>query len=145
MRSTFSILDLKIQTNISPRSGTLFVFGQKFWKAYDRKFIFFSKIFFHHRPPTPYPQNAVSGAFQKKIDPKGLWGTVTSRIMLRCISSCQKWIPDKILHRYDNSIFSSTIFFFDKNFHLENEKIFFRGNCCGKISFFFEKYFSFSK
>ena len=34
-------------------------------------------------------------------------------LLPRCIYSCQKWIPDKILHRYDNSFFFSTHFFFD--------------------------------
>ena len=43
-----------------------------------------------------------------------------SKIMLRCIYGCQKWIPDKILHRYYDSIFFSTHFFFDKKKHFEN-------------------------
>ena len=45
--------------------------------------------------------------------------------MFRCIYRYQKWIPDKILHRNDNSIFFSTLFFFDKKNVFENEKIFF--------------------
>jgi len=98
----FSKWEFCHQSNRSPHSETLFAIGKKFWKAYDMNFENFQKIYFHPTLPTPYPQNAVSGAFQEKIDPKGLWVTVTSRIMLRCISSCQKWIPDKILHRHDN-------------------------------------------
>ena len=39
---------------------------------------------------------------------------IISKIMLRCIYGCQKWIPDKILHRNDNSIFFSTHFFQQK-------------------------------
>ena len=42
----------------------------------------------------------------------------------RCIYNCQKWIPDKILHRYDNSFFSQLFFFRKKKTHFENEKIF---------------------
>ena len=38
-----------------------------------------------------------------------------SRIMLRCMYGCQKWIPDKILHRYDDPIFFSTFFSMKKN------------------------------
>ena len=34
--------------------------------------------------------------------------------LIRCIYGCQKWIPDKILHRNSNSIFFS-IFFSRKN------------------------------
>ena len=42
-----------------------------------------------------------------------LWKKKGARLLelsggFRCIYGCQKWIPDKILHRYSNSIFFST-------------------------------------
>ena len=67
--------------------------------------------------------------------------------MVCCSYGYQKWIPDNFLHRNDNSIFFSTHFFFDKNFHFENEKIFFRGifKIFGKSIFFKGKiWFSFN-
>ena len=60
-------------------------------------------------------------------------------LVFRCIYGCQKWIPEKILHRYDNSIFFSTHFFSIKNFTLKIEKYF-----LGKFSKFSENHF-FSK
>ena len=39
-----------------------------------------------------------------------------SRIMFRCIYGCQKWIPDKILHRNDDPIFFSTFIFSFKKY-----------------------------
>ena len=51
----------------------------------------------------------LGGLEEKKCD----FGPI-SKIMLRCIYGCQKWIPDKILHRYDNSFFFSTPFFSTK-------------------------------
>ena len=52
--------------------------------------------------------------FPKKTT--GFWEKIRnlvpiSRIMLRCIYGCQKWIPDKILHRNDDPIFSQFLFF----------------------------------
>ena len=44
---------------------------------------------------------------------------------------CEKWIPDKILHRYDDPKNFSTFFFHRKKKHFENEKIFSK-----KIEFF---------
>ena len=54
--------------------------AQKLFSRSDKSFgklrintwYFSKKIFFHHRPLPPYPQNAISGAFQKKIAPKWL-------------------------------------------------------------------------
>ena len=47
-----------------------------------------------------------------------------SRIMLRCIYGCQKWIPDKILHRNDDPIFFSTFIFSLKKISLKMKNIF---------------------
>ena len=61
--------------------------------------------------------------------------------MIRCIYRYQKWIPDKIPHRNDNSIFLSTHFFSTKIFILKIEKYFpenFQKS-------FRKKYFSFIK
>ena len=44
--------------------------------------------------------------------------------MLRCIYGCQKWVPDKILHRYSNSIFFSTFIFFNKKIFSKIKKYF---------------------
>ena len=48
-----------------------------------------------------------------------------SRIMLRCIYGCQKWIPDKILHRNDDPTFFSTFIFSLKKIILKMKNIFF--------------------
>ena len=56
-------------------------------------------------------------------------------VMLRCIYGCQKWIPDKILHRNDDPIFFSTFFFSMKKINLKMKK----KNFFGKISENFNK------
>ena len=48
-----------------------------------------------------------------------------SRIMLRCIYGCQKWIPDKILHRNNDPIFFSTFIFSLKKIILKMKNMFF--------------------
>ena len=76
--------------------------------------------------------------------------------MFRWICRCQKWIPDKFLHRNDNSIFFQLTFFFDKFFHFENFKNIFRKKkeilkiYIGKLFFRYrnlhrKKYFSYIK
>ena len=44
--------------------------------------------------------------------------------MLRCIYGCQKWIPDKILHRNSDSIFFLNFFFDNKKNILKMKKYF---------------------
>ena len=62
-------------------------------------------------------------------------------LVIRCIYRCQKWIPDKILHRNSNLIFFSTFIFSSKNIILKMKKYFFR-----KFQkSFSKKYFSFRK
>ena len=71
-----------------------------------------------------------------------------SKIMLRCIYGCQKWIPDKILHRNDNLIFFSTFIFSLKNIILKIKNCFFSKNLHGgqrrafrrKKAFHFQNY-----
>ena len=58
--------------------------------------------------------------------------------MIRCIYGCQKWIPDKILHRNSNSIF-----FLKKN---HRKKILLKKNIFENFQkSFSKKYFSFIK
>ena len=60
--------------------------------------------------------------------------------VFRCIYRCQKWIPDKILHRNNNSIFFSTIFFSTK------KKTFWKWKKkFGNFSFFLENHFFFQR
>ena len=68
-----------------------------------------------------------------------LFSSLSGRIMLRCIYGCEKWIPDKIPHRNDNSIFFSTHFFSTKFFILKMKK-YFSGNFWKKNSNFFENH-----
>ena len=56
-------------------------------------------------------------------------------IMFRCIRGCQKWIPDKILHRNDDPIFFSTFIFSSKKHILKMKKYF-----LGEISFFITEF-----
>ena len=46
--------------------------------------------------------------------------------MICWICGCEKWIPDKILHRNDAPIFSQLLFFCRKKIILKMKKIFFR-------------------
>ena len=55
--------------------------------------------------------------------------------LLRCIYGCQKWIPDKIPHRYGNPIFFSTFFFRRKKIFFENKQKYFSKNFFVQISF----------
>ena len=65
---------------------------------------------------------------------------LASRILLRCISSCQKWIPGKIPHRYGAPTFFSTFIFSSQKIFLKKKsdilKIF------KKSDFHWESYFS---
>ena len=64
---------------------------------------------------------------KKKCVRENQWFSVPiSRIMLRCIYGCQKWIPDKILHRNDNPIFFSTFIFSLRKIVLKMKKKYFR-------------------
>ena len=45
--------------------------------------------------------------------------------LLRCIYGCQKWISDKIPHRYGNPIFFSTFIFSSRKIILKMKNVFF--------------------
>ena len=63
-----------------------------------------------------------------------------SRIMLRCIYGCQKWIPDKILHRNNDPFFFSTCIFSLKKIILKMKNVFFsRKPCMGAKGGHFEE------
>ena len=60
--------------------------------------------------------------------------------LLRCIYGCQKWIPDKIPHRYSNPKIFSTFFFVRKKIIFENEQKYFSKKLFW-FNFIFNKYF----
>ena len=66
----FGFEKLKLTFLRAPES--FFRSDKSFGKLRINTWYFSKKFFFHHRPLPPYPQNAISGAFQKKIAPKWL-------------------------------------------------------------------------
>ena len=42
-------------------------------------------------------------------------------MLIKIVRGCEKWIPDKILHRYDDPIFFSTFIFSSKKIVLKIE------------------------